>query len=275
MSAITGLTPELISQLPVQSQARLIHLMRGMLNRKGQSLFYKLFPEVDTIWDGPPLMGGLVAPGQIIHSRDKYSKHLEFFAAGAEARERCFMAANRVGKTFSGGGYEVAAHLTGQYPDWWEGRRFAHPISAWVAGDTYESTRDIIQLTLLGEMSYKGSRKSLDGRGVVPGDCLGKMTWRSGVQDLVDRIKIKHITGGWSSLAFKSYDQGRKAFQGTGRHVIWADEEPPADVYGEMLIRTATLNGICLLTFTPLSGLSEVVLSFLPKEMRPDNGDDL
>ncbi len=31
--------------------------------------------------------------------RSLYQKHLEFFRAGAKYRERCFMAANRVGKT--------------------------------------------------------------------------------------------------------------------------------------------------------------------------------
>lgn len=41
------------------------------------------------------------------------------------------------------------------------------------------------------------------------------------------------------------------------------------EVYGECLIRTATTNGIILLTFTPLEGRSEVVMSFMPKEMQP------
>ena len=54
-----------------------------------------------------------------------------FFAGGGRAMERCFMAANRVGKTFGVGGYETALHLTGLYPAWWEGRRFTQPITAW------------------------------------------------------------------------------------------------------------------------------------------------
>ena len=45
---------------------------------------------------------------------------------------------------------------------------------------------------------------------------------------------------------------------------IWLDEEPPLDVYGECLIRTATTNGIIMLTFTPLEGLSDTVLQFQP-----------
>lgn len=259
-----------LKTLSRQQKIEALALLEERENRQAQRLFYELFPEKDTVWRGPPLMGGLVETGQILHSRDKYLKHMEFFEASKRYRETCFMAGNRVGKSFSGGGYAVGCHLTGLYPDWWPGRRFDCPVSCWAAGDTYETTRDIIQLTLLGEVSYRGGRKVMDGRGVVPGQLLGTPTWRSGVQNLVDTIHVKHVSGGRSTLGLKSYDQGRKAFQGTGRHVIWFDEEPPADVYGEALIRTATLDGLTMLTFTPLSGLSEVVLSFMPADQRPD-----
>ena len=109
----------------------------------------------------------------------------------------------------------------------------------------------------------------MDGRGIIPGYLLGRNTWRSGVQDLVDTILVRHVSGGNSSLGLKSYDQSRTSFQGTGRHVIWFDEEPPMDVYNEALIRTATVNGITMLTFTPLKGMSDVVMSFMPADQRP------
>lgn len=258
-----------VSRLNRAQKLEYLQILEEKQNRQAQRLFYHLYPEQDEVWTGPPLMGGLVQPGQILYSKDKYPRHWEFLDAGAEFRERCASMGNRCGKTFGLGGYELAAHLCGQYPKDWKGRRFDTPISAWAAGDTYETTRDIIQLTLLGEVTHKGHRKVMDGRGIIPGETLGDLTWRSGVQGLVDTIAIKHVSGGWSQLGLKSYDQGRKSFQGTGRHVIWLDEEPPGDVYNECLIRTATLNGIALLTFTPLSGLSEVVLSFMPANQRP------
>jgi phage terminase large subunit-like protein len=86
---------------------------------------------------------------------------------------------------------------------------------------------------------------------------------------MIDTIPIKHKSGGWSKLGFKSYDQGRKVFQGTAKEVIWLDEEAPEDVYGECLVRTATTRGIVITTFTPLLGISEVVQSFLPKDYVP------
>lgn len=201
--------------------------------------------------------------------RALYPKHLEFFRAGRDYRERLLMAANRFGKSVAGA-YEMTCHLTGRYPHWWEGRVFDEPIDAWAAGDTNETTRDILQKTLLGEIAYEGARKTLDGTGIIPFDTINPPRWKTGVPDLVDYIEIDRDGGGKSKLAFKSYDQGRRVFQGTAKHVIWLDEECPEDVYGECLIRTATTGGIIMLTFTPLLGMSPLVRSFL----QPDTGEE-
>lgn len=201
--------------------------------------------------------------------RELYPRHVEFFDAGSKYRERCFLAANRVGKTIAGA-YETTTHLTGQYPHWWTGARFNKRIRAWAAGDTNETTRDIIQLELLGEVvTGPDGRKGLDGSGLVPRECIGRPKWKAGVQDLVDTVPILHTSGQWSSLAFKSFDQGRRSFQGTAKELIWLDEECPLDVYNECLIRTMTTRGLLLTTFTPLSGLTEHVLQFLPSDMNP------
>lgn len=195
--------------------------------------------------------------------RELYPKHMEFFEAGATYRERCAISANRVGKTEGKGGYETALHLTGLYPEWWPGRRFDRPIDAWVAGKTTETTRDIVQQKLLG-----GRPDSSDaGTMLVPKDCLGDYTMKPNTGGLVDKIKIKHVDG-WSTLGFKCYEQGRGAFEGTEKDLIWFDEEPKMEVYNEALIRTATTGGMTMITFTPLEGLSDVVMSFLPQEYR-------
>ena len=178
------------------------------------------------------------------------------------------------GKTVSGA-YEVACHLTGQYPDWWEGRRFDRPVRAWVAGKTNETTRDIVQRKMFGDVTRdaKGNR-DFSKTGICPGDCVGDVIWKQGVQDLADKVAVRHVSGGWSEVGVKSYQQGRGAFEGTEREVIWLDEEPPVDIYGECVIRTATTNGLIMLTFTPLEGLSDVVMSFLPREMRVGGGEN-
>lgn len=96
-----------------------------------------------------------------------------------------------------------------------------------------------------------------------------------GVPDAIESVRIKHKSGGYSYLVFKSYDQKRKAFEGTEQDVIWLDEECPMDIYGECLIRTMTTGGRVMLTFTPLMGLSEVVLNYMPNGKMPDTKKDL
>lgn len=187
-----------------------------------------------------------------------YPKHVEFFDAGKEYRERCFMAGNRVGKTIAGG-IECVYHLTGDYPEWWEGRVFENPIRALAAGDTTQTTKDILQLKLLGDYYDMGG-------GLVPRAAIGPHTAKAGISQGIESIKIRHKSGGWSTLMFRSYEQGRKIFQGIELEFVWFDEEPPLEVYNEALIRTATTNGCSIITFTPLMGMSETVMSFLPKE---------
>ena len=89
-------------------------------------------------------------------------------------------------------------------------------------------------------------------------------TNRPGIAGAIDTIQVMHSTGVPSLLGFKSYDQKRKSFQGVGKHVIWCDEEPPADVYDECMLRLMTTDGLMICTFTPLLGLSDVALRFLP-----------
>lgn len=198
--------------------------------------------------------------------RELYAKHMEFFRAGAQFRERLAMCANRVGKTEGMGGYETAVHLTGLYPKWWDGRVFEKPIQAWAAGKTNQTTRDIVQNKLFGDVKKEGGRKTVSGTGLVPGRLISydDIDFNQHISGLIDTIKIKHVSGGYSKLGLKSYQQGRDSFEGTERDLIWLDEEPPLDIYSECTIRTATTNGIVLITFTPMEGMTETVLQFFP-----------
>lgn len=189
------------------------------------------------------------------YRRALYPKHLEFFAAGASYKERLFMAANRVGKS-EAGAFEVTCHLTGDYPVWWTGRRFTEPVEVWASGTNSQTTRDIVQAKLLGSVQAPGT-------GMIPAHRIEKTITARGLPGALEGAVVKHASGGRSILGLKSYEQGRQSFEGTAKHVIWDDEEPPADVYTEQLLRTATTKGIVLVTFTPLQGMSEVVTGFL------------
>jgi phage terminase large subunit-like protein len=185
------------------------------------------------------------------HARQK-----RFHKLGLEARERLFLAGNRVGKTLAGAA-EVAFHLTGLYPAWWKGFRFERPVECWGASVTREATRDILQPAYLGSGLKPG---------LIPQRLIMDVMHKGGVAAAADVVRVRHVGGGVSTLGFKSYDQGRLSFQGTARDVIHLDEEPPIEVYEECLLRTLTTGGHILLTMTPLLGVTEVVRHFASAE---------
>jgi phage terminase large subunit-like protein len=187
-----------------------------------------------------------------------YAKQREFHASGDVHRERLLMAGNQLGKTYCGAA-EVAMHLTGIYPDWWAGRRWERPTRWWAGSKTGEVTRDGVQRLLIGEPKNEAEW----GTGMIPADNLMEWSRRQGVADALDNATVKHVSGGVSTLGFKSYDQGRQKWQGETLDGVWFDEEPPLDIYMEGLTRTNATGGITMITFTPLLGMSDVVAMFL------------
>ncbi len=202
-----------------------------------------------------------------------YPKQLEFLSLGATKRERLLIAGNQNGKTHTGA-FEAAVHLTGLYPEpceafpeGWKGRRFDKPTKGWIAGETSLVVRDVQQKKLCGEPGVD----ELFGTGMIPKDLfVDKPSLARGITDAYDTIQVRHKSGGVSVARFKSYEQGRTKFQGESIDWGWADEEPPEDVYAELLTRTVATSGMCFMTFTPLKGRSSVVLRFLdePDEHR-------
>lgn len=188
-----------------------------------------------------------------------YSWQEQFHRAGLDNPERMLMAANRVGKTICAAS-EVSFHLTGIYPDWWEGKKFTTPVLVWTGSPTNETSREILQAELLGGLGQEL------GTGAVPQPLIwGKPTTRqAGVKNVVDAFQVKHSSGGISSCTMKTYEQGWQKWQGTAPHVVWLDEEPEDyKIFSEAQTRILTSNGIVLVTFTPLHGMTELVDHFM------------
>lgn len=238
-SALLKLSPDTRALLLAELRKRQLEGERG-------SRFFRLYPD----------------PGTSPLSRDKYPKHLEFFAAGAIHTERALMGGNRSGKSFCAG-YEATCHLTGRYPDWWIGRRWDHPVQGWIAGEDVKSLRESLQVTLFG-------RDDDLGTGLIPReDLIGKPSARSGTAGAYDAFRVRHVSGGISRGVMKSYDQGREAFQAAQLDFVMLDEEPPIAIYTECLMRIMSTdpmrpNGLIMAAFTPLKGMSDVVKDFLP-----------
>jgi len=187
-----------------------------------------------------------------------YKKQVEFHTAGADEgiRERLLMAGNQLGKTVAGA-FEAAMHLTGKYPDWWDGAIFEKETTAWAASVTGQGTRDTVQRLLLGPIGSWGT-------GSIPkADIVDIKRASGGTPDLVESITVRHVSGGLSRITLKTYDQGRERWQGETLNFVWFDEEPPLDIYTEGRTRTNATAGIVWLTFTPLMGMSDVVKRFL------------
>jgi phage terminase large subunit-like protein len=196
-----------------------------------------------------------------LSSYKPYPKQAAFHAAGATHRERLLMAANQSGKTLAGG-MEAALHATGRYPDDWKGYRFDGSNIGWAAGVTGETVRDTVQRTLIG-------RTGQEGTGTIPKECILEMISSRGVPELLDIIRVRHVSGGVSTIGLKSYEKGREKWQGETLDWVWFDEEPPPDVYTEGLTRTNIGNKPVWMTFTPLLGMSETVRRFI-LEKSPD-----
>ncbi len=171
------------------------------------------------------------------------------------------MAANQVGKSQTGCTMD-AFHLTGDYPDDWEGHKFTAPTMCWLLGFSGEKTRDLLQLKLFGRYIEGG----FEG-GLVPKELI--IDWRAmtGTTGAMREVRVQHVTG-ISVCQFWSYSQGQHALMGDIVDWYHFDEEPrDQQIYPQVVTRTLNGDqgngGRGILTFTPENGKTETVCSFM------------
>jgi phage terminase large subunit-like protein len=198
-----------------------------------------------------------------IEQYDPYDYQTRFHTEGQGCPQRILMAANRVGKTYCGAA-ETAYHLTGDYPEWWKGHRFNKPIRAWAAGESNDTTRDIIQKELFGNPQDPTKK----GTGSVPLDNIVETVRKPGVPNAFSSVLVKHRSGGNSQISFKAYEQGFEKFMGEAIDVVWLDEEPKQEIFSQCITRTADTDGIVYMTFTPERGMTSVVSAFM-NDLKP------
>jgi phage terminase large subunit-like protein len=203
------------------------------------------------------------------YARELYPKHLEFFRAGAKHRFRMLSGGNGSGKSYSMG-YELSLHATGLYPDWWEGRKLRKPQTIWIVAESAALFRDSLQKVLFGNPGEEL------GTGLIPKDSIISTGAMPGVTGAIGSALVKHKNGHVVSIVLKTFDMRRENLQAANVDVVAFDEEPPEDVYEECVMRTRGTKtkdpGFVMLAFTPLKGLTNVVLQYLPNGVFPKDG---
>lgn len=193
-----------------------------------------------------------------------YRWQRDFFDAGAWANQRCLIAANGVGKSFTTCA-ELAMHVTGRYPPWWKGRRFDYGgWEAWIGSIDNDMQKRGPQRALLGrELESVGSA-------LIPADAIKSYELRqAGVKSVVDTLVINHVSGKPVTVKWLTFEQGWRKWQsGDPKLILW-DEEPDEnnvdqkDIMTETLTRLVRNNGIWMVGYTPLLGETNLTAHFM------------
>jgi phage terminase large subunit-like protein len=179
-----------------------------------------------------------------------HAKQLEVIRATRDFRAIAARWGNQSGKTL-GFSYITSVWATGQYPNGWEGRVFHGPTNGWIIGESTAAVRDVAQRYLVG---VEGGEP-----GFIPPDRIAKVIRSHGAGDAIDQLHVRHASGAVSTIGFKSYDMQREKLQGSTLNWFWADEEPPAETWTELLARLIATDGTALASFTPLAGMNRVI----------------
>jgi phage terminase large subunit-like protein len=189
-------------------------------------------------------------------------KQLAFHATGLIAKERAFFAGNRCGKTLCTSA-EWCMHLTGNYPDWWNGYRYTKPINIWVAGVTNNETFQTLAQYYVGDLTKEGFIHS-------------SLIVRKETQKHL--YYVQHASGGISKIRFKSYEQKADAWQAETLDGVHLDEEPPSKIYSEAITRTLSTSqdhyGQVTCSLTPLKGVTHFMLQYMEKVVVDENGEE-
>lgn len=139
------------------------------------------------------------------------------------------------GKTH-GGVYELTCFLMGFHP--YKPKLFIPPDARlMVAGKTMKTIREAINPKLFS---------------MLPQRKISEIKYLR--NDVIDYLVME----GGRRLVFCSYDQRRERFQGPSYFAVHLDEEPPEDIYQEVLMRLIDTKGWLWMTLTALTGLSWV-----------------
>lgn len=185
-----------------------------------------------------------------------YPFQLEWIEASKTYRQRYLSAANRIGKTY-GAALELAVHITGLYPEWWDGKKFdiENPSTFWAIGVSQESVNSVLMKELLGVSDCRNLAGL--GTGAIPKDCIDSFSLvKDGARCL--QVRINHVNGHQNTLHFFASTQDESVFMGSSVLYVLMDEQftKESELYAQCLTRTATTQGMISVTATPEQGIT-------------------
>lgn len=149
---------------------------------------------------------------------------------------RAFFGGNRSGKTTSGI-IEVSYHMTGQYPDWWEGRKWNRPTVGRIFAADFSKGVKVVTKKL---------------REWLPADAILHIDKNNLRAEIGWHIKYKDGRQGESYADIMTYEQDSSLAEGWNGDWVLFDEPPPRDMYIATARGLIDNDGICVFTLTPL-----------------------
>jgi phage terminase large subunit-like protein len=158
------------------------------------------------------------------------------------AKIRGLFGGNRSGKTHAGA---AEAALFATCDQRYRSRPIREDIKILVGSESNEYNRDIIVPKL---------------RRLIPKSLIVKETRIQ--RGFVDFWELPN--GGL--IKFKNYEQEADKWAGDDYDFVWLDEEPPYDIFKEVLLRTVDRGGEIVLTMTPIKGVTYVYTDIYEKD---------
>lgn len=146
-----------------------------------------------------------------------------------------FFGSNRSGKTTSNV-VKIGFLTTGQYPDWYTGRKFRGKTKGRIFVKDYGSACRVVTDKL---------------HDWLPQDCYIHAPRRNN-QGAEVEWTIKHENGGLSFFDIMTYEQKTEAAEGADQDWVYFDEPPPRALYIAATRGLIDRDGICMFGLTPL-----------------------
>ena len=178
-----------------------------------------------------------------------------------------YIITHNCGKTFCGT-HEVAFQATGIWPAWhtgWHLPARLDPISGKmvcnivVAATDSKTLRDSIMKKIVGTETSDYTDGLISRKFMVENSFVKSRGVSGG---LLDSVQVCRQDGSICTIYFRSYEQGRENLQSLTADLVYCDEEPPQDVYSEMMARLAATGGHFMMAFTPLKGMTPIVQEY-------------